>query len=127
MAVRKAPEESREVTLRRWCVMEVTTKQGTRSHHVHGHDVTNNFARTSSAIGEFDAHNMTVITRSGRLYKLVGLPGNYPAGKPAWATWCSSNSITTQTDVTDQYLSIDTCSTLGFDRLTRAALREENS
>jgi hypothetical protein len=127
MAVRKAPEESREVTLRRWCVMEITTRQGARSHHVHGHDVTNNFARTSSAIGDFDAHNMTVSTRSGRLYKLVGLPGNYPAGKPAWDAWCSSNGIVSQTDVTDQYLDIDQQSTLGFDRLTRAAMREGNS
>jgi hypothetical protein len=127
MAVRKAPEGSREVTLRRWCVMEITTKQGARSHHVHGHDVTNNFARTSSAIGDFDAHNMTVSTRSGRLYKLLGLPGNYPAGKPAWDAWCNSNGITSQIDVTDQYLDIDKQSTLGFDRLTRAAMREGNS
>lgn len=106
--------------------MEITTSQGARSHHVHGHDVTNNFARTSSAIGEFDAHNMTVTTRSGRLYKLVGLPGNYPAGKTAWDTWCNSNKIATHTDVTDQYLDIDKQSTLGFDRLTRAAMREGN-
>ncbi|MDD2929689.1 MAG: hypothetical protein PHY50_07710 [Sideroxydans sp.] len=127
MAVRKAPEGSHEVTLRRWSVMEITTRQGTRSHHVHGHDVTHNFARTSSAIGHFDAHNMTVSTRSGRLYKLVGLPGNYPAGIPAWEKWCSNNCIVTETDVTDQYLDIDKHSTLGFDRLTRAALREENS
>jgi hypothetical protein len=127
MAVRTAPEASREVTLRRWSVLEITTKQGKSSRHVHGHDVTNNFARTSSAIGEFDAHNMTVTTRSGRLYKLVGLPGNYPAGKPAWDAWCSSNNIGAQVDVTDDYLDIDKFSTLGFDRLTRAALREENS
>lgn len=46
--------------------MEITTRQGARSH-----DVAHNFARTSSAISEFDAHNMTVCTRSGRLYKLV--------------------------------------------------------
>lgn len=127
MSVKSTPEGSREVTLRRWSVLEVTTCQGERSHHVHGHDVTNNFARTSSAIGEFDAHNMTVCTRSGRLYKLVGLPGNYPAGKPAWDTWCNSNSIVSHADVTDRYHSIDVFSTVGFDRLTRAALREENS
>lgn len=107
--------------------MEISTQQGTRSHHVHGHDVTNNFARTSSAIGEFDAHNMTVSTRSGRLYKLVGLPGNYPAGKTAWDTWCNSNGIVTHLDVTDQYLDFDKHSTLGFDRITRAAMREGSS
>lgn len=126
MTIRSVPESSREVTLRRWSVLEITTKQGKSSRHVHGHDVTNNFARTSSAIGKFDAHNMTVSTRSGRLYKLVGLPGNYPAGKPAWDTWCSSNHIGAQIDVTDEYLNIDKLATIGFDRLTRAAMREEN-
>jgi hypothetical protein len=116
-----------EVTLRRWSILEVTTKQGASSRHVHGHDVTHNFARTSSAINKFDAHNMTVSTRSGRLYKLTGLPGNYPAGIPAWETWCTSNNIGAQVDVTDEYLNVDKFSTLGFDSLTRAAMRKENS
>ena len=41
--------------------------------------------------------------------------------------WCSSNNIGAQVDVTDDYLNIDKFSTLGFDRLTRAAMREGNS
>ncbi len=127
MSSRKLPDESREVTLRRWCVMEVVTKQGTRSRHVCGHDVTYNFGRTSSAIQEFCLDSMTVTTRSGRIYRLVGMPGNSRVGQTAWDNWCSSNGIASHADVTDQYLNIDKFSTIGFERITRSVLREEDS
>ncbi len=115
MSIKNVPIE--EIALRRWRVIEVETQNGTRSRHVWGHDVKNGLGRASSPIMEFNLDAMTVITRSGRNYKLIGLPGNTRLGKNAWSRWCSNNKVVSELDVTSEYLNIDRLSTLDIGKV----------
>ncbi len=94
-------------SLRRWRVIEVVSRSGTRTRHVYGHDVANNSGRASSPIKDFDRKTMIVTTRSGQTYKLVGVPGNARIGETAWQQWCKENAVVSEVDVTDEYFSID--------------------
>jgi hypothetical protein len=107
MSVEKAPVENKDPSLRRWRVMEVMLKNGTRSRHVWGHDVTNNAGRASTTINGFDSVTMTVVTHSGRIYKLIGLPGRARKGEYAWQHWCRINGVVSEVDVTDEYFDAD--------------------
>jgi hypothetical protein len=112
MPIRNAPSDSQEVTLRRWRVMEIEAQNGIRSRHVWGHDVKNGLGRASSPIIEFNFGTMTATTRSGRNYRLLGLPGNSRLGKHAWDSWCSSNEVVSELDVTNEYLNVEQLSTV---------------
>jgi hypothetical protein len=112
MPSENVPNHPQEITLRRWRVMEVEVPDGSRSHHVWGHDVRNGLGRASSPIVEFNLDAMTAITRSGSNYKLVGLPGNSRLGRSAWRTWCRENGVVAELDVTNEYLNVDQLSTV---------------
>ena len=107
MTIESTQDDKREVTLRRWRVMEVETKDGTRSRHVCGHDAKNASGCASSPIVEFDLEKMTATTRSGRCYRLLGLPGNSRLGKHAWNNWCNKSGVVAELDVTNEYLNVD--------------------
>ena len=94
-------------SLRRWRVIEILTQNGMPSRHVYGHDIVNDTARASTSIKEFDRETMTVTTHSGRLYKLLGAPGHSRAGAIVWKEWCSKHNVVSETDVTDEYFSVD--------------------
>jgi len=87
--------------------MEVVSRDGTRSRHVWGHDVTNDAGRASSGIKEFDLEAMTATTHSGRVYKLVGAPGHARSGEQAWNNWCNINGVVSAVDVTSEYFNGD--------------------
>lgn len=118
MPNKQVPNDSREIALRRWRVMEIELPDGTRSRHVWGHDAKNGLGRASSPIKDFDRESMTAITRSGSNYRLIGLPGNSRLGKDAWRRWCNENAIAAETDVTDQYLNIEQLSTIELNKIT---------
>lgn len=120
MPAENASGNSREITLRRWRVIEIEAQDGARSRHVYGHDVTNNLGRASSPIVQFNVDTMTATTRSGKSYRLVGLPGNSRLAKSAWDKWCSSNGVVSELDVTGEYLNIDQLSTVGFAKMKRS-------
>lgn len=107
MVIHKVPDDFKSPSLRRWRVMEVVSRDGTRSRHVWGHDVANDAGRTSSGIKAFDPEAMTATTHSGRVYKLVGAPGNARSGERAWADWCSVNDVVSVVDVTAEYFNAD--------------------
>jgi len=111
MAIKNVPDKSREITLRRWRVMEIVALDGTRSRHVWGHDVENDRGLASSPITEFNMETKIAISRSGRKYKLVGLPGNSRLGKGAWSRWRRDNEVVSEVDVTNEYMNIDQLST----------------
>ena len=117
MPSRNVPNHPKEITLRRWRVMEVEAPDGRRSRHVCGHDVKNGLGRASSPIVEFSLDAMTATTRSGSNYKLVGLPGNSRLGKSAWRTWCRENGVVAELDVTNEYLNVDQLSTVELVKL----------
>jgi hypothetical protein len=114
------PDDSQEISLRRWRVMEIEAPGGICSRHVWGHDVKNGRGRASSPIMEFKLDTMTAITRSGSNYKLVGLPGSSRLGKNAWSHWCSNNAVVSEVDVTNEYLNIDHLSTVELAKLNSA-------
>ena len=120
MPVKAVPSDSKQVSLRRWRVMEIEARDGTRSRHVWGHDVTNGIGRASSAIVKFDPDNMVVSTRSGKDYRLVGLPGNSRLGLSAWHNWTTKNRVVSEVDVTKEYLNIDQLSTVTFEKINNS-------
>jgi hypothetical protein len=105
--VRDVPSEFKNPSLRRWRVIEVVSRDGTRGRHVYGHDVANDTGRVSSAIKEFNLEAMTAITHSGRNYQLLGAPGNARNGEYAWENWCRNNEVVSEVDVTNEYFSVD--------------------
>jgi hypothetical protein len=106
-AIRKVPTDYKNPALRRWRVMEVVLRNGIRSRHVWGHDVTNEAGRASSAIRKFNKEDMTATTHSGRIYQLLGPPGHANQGEYAWQNWCRINGVISESDVTDEYFHID--------------------
>lgn len=106
MPASKVPDNYKSPALRRWRVMEVVSKNGTRSRHVWGHDVANDAGRASSGIKKFDIEAMTATTHSGRVYKLVGVPGKARSGEHAWQHWCTVNEVVSAVDVTAEYFDI---------------------
>lgn len=105
--VREVPNDYKNPSLRRWRVKEVVSRNGNRSRHVYGHDVTNDAGRASSSIHVFDHESMTATTQSGSNYKLVGAPGYARNGEHVWKNWCSINEVVSEVDVTDQYFRAD--------------------
>ncbi len=120
MPISNVPGDPGVVSLRRWRVAEVEAPDGGRTRHAWGHDVTNSLGRASSAITDFNRDTMTATTRSGKLYKLVGLPGNSRIGRAAWSKWCQDNGIVSEQDVTDDYLNVEQLSTVGFKKITKS-------
>ena len=123
MPIENEPGISQEIRLRRWSVMEIETPDGVCSRHMCGHGAKNSRGHASSPINEFNQDSMTVTTRSGSIYKLVGLPGNSRLGRSAWRRCCRDNDnvIASQADVTNEYLDIDNLSTGEFKKNNNAA------
>jgi hypothetical protein len=105
--IRNVPSDYKNPSLRRWRVMEVVLQNGSCSRHVWGHDITNEAGRASSAIKQFNREDMTATTHSGRIYKLLGPPGNASRGEYAWQNWCRINGVVSESDVTGEYFLID--------------------
>jgi hypothetical protein len=127
MSMTNVPIDSQEITLRRWRVIEVELQDGTRSRHVWGHDKTNEQGLASSTIIKFNSDEMIVITRSGRNYRLLGLPGNARIGRSAWRRWCSKNGVVSELDVTNEYLNPDQLSTLELGKVIDAVVDKTSS
>ncbi len=126
MSTRNAQGDAHEIILRRWRVIEIVAPNGNRSRHVWGHDVKNGLGRASSPIVEFNSDAMIATTRSGRNYRLMGLPGNSRLGRHAWNNWCSNNGITAESDVTHEYLDIDELSTVELTKLNSAVTPQDD-
>ncbi len=122
MTKAKTPGNSQQVILSHWCMKEIETREGTRSRHIIGHDITNDLGRASTAIVSFDYLTMTATTRSGSRYILKGQPGNSNLGMAAWEKWRTENETVSESDVTEEYLQTDgqnTDTTVTFTKLKR--------
>lgn len=96
-----AVEERPHVSLSDWSVFE--TERG--EHHFVGRCVDSETGRVSSAIASFDMGARTGTTRSGRLYHLVGDPGSDPDGMHTWEVWKHINAVTSEKNVTPDYVA----------------------
>lgn len=97
-------EETPEIALCDWQVFEVSSELWPiKTRHFVGFNLTEGFGRVSSKIVQFDPKLLRGITRSGRVYELVGEPGYGSAdGRYVWDVWCARNQITEIVDVTDE-------------------------
>jgi hypothetical protein len=103
-----------------WCVVEAVSPGNIRTRHVCGEDANSSQGISTSAIQEFDPVAMTVKTRSGKTYTLVGPPNNSHLGAAAWRKWSKDNAIVAEVDVTSEYLkvlNVDPGSTVTFKRV----------
>ncbi|MBI5891026.1 MAG: hypothetical protein HZB47_10150 [Nitrosomonadales bacterium] len=96
------------LSLHRWRVMEAVWPEDIRTRHVCAQDANNTVGVSTSSIQAFDPVAMTVKTRSGKTYILVGQPGNSnDLGEIAWRHWRSENNIVAEQDMTSEYLKTD--------------------
>lgn len=93
-------EQEPSVHLVSWKVVEIDA--GTR--HFVGADALDRTGRVSSAIVQLDLTAKRGVTRSGRVYKLVGEPGHTGDGNYVWTRWCEINGVRSFTDVTQEML-----------------------
>ena len=93
--------EEPEVLLSDWQVVEIPG--GTR--HFVGYNQSLREGRVSSMIVEFDPATRTGITSSGRVYRLLGEPGENQDALWTWTGWCRVNGVTSATVVTEEALS----------------------
>jgi hypothetical protein len=92
--------EEPTVQLSAWRVMQ--TDIG--STHFVGRNDANGNGRVSSDIVEFDAISQRGVTRSGRVYHLIGPSGVNLNAEYVWHRWCAFNGIRSYKDVTKTML-----------------------
>ena len=89
-------EAEPSVELLRWKIFEVEES----ARHFVGVDSLDFTGRVSSAVVEFDAVAMRGVTQSGRVYHLLGNPGDSEQATYVWDRWCAVNSVRAFEDVT---------------------------
>jgi len=87
--------------LSRWRIMR--TERG--EIHFVGYAVDNHEGRVSTAIESLDLAARSGVTRSGRLYELIGEPGRDPDGDYTWTMWARANGVIRAKDATAELLS----------------------
>lgn len=94
-----------ETSIFDWSVREVTFDDGVIRHLVG--TVAFGMGRATSPIRSFDLETMTVVTSSGRVYRLCHRPGRDADADYIWGVYKARNGITDDFDVTDQYWDND--------------------
>jgi hypothetical protein len=61
--------------------------------------------RVSSAVVSIDYGELTAVTRSGRLYQLIGEPGADADADYVWKEWAAGNSVDWWDDITAEVWS----------------------
>jgi len=84
-----------------WVIFDAIFFDGTQSSHLVG-QVLAKGERVSSEITSFFPETKTIITRSGREYKLIGYPGISCNGD-VWVKWAALYKVVSYQNITDQY------------------------
>ncbi len=72
----------------RWSIREVIYgNNNVPRRHLVGFILQGSLGRTSSDIQSFNKKKMVIETRSGRLHKLHGRPGDHPDSEHVWRRW----------------------------------------
>jgi hypothetical protein len=88
--------------MRRWTVMEASYENGQPTNHVVGYCYE---GRVSSNIVDWNEKDHIATTRSGRRYLLhPDNVGSNPDAQYVWNIWKSYNKVTSEKDVTGNYL-----------------------
>lgn len=90
--------------LESWAVFEVTLPGlSSPTLHAAGH-VDDGTGRVSSPLVNIDEVARSVVTRSGRVYRLVGRPGLGGSGEYVWNRWTAGWRAQNVKDVTAEFL-----------------------
>lgn len=94
------------VTLSEWAVFEVPLDGPDQpwTRHVAGWACERGQGQVSSSVVEFEPLAGTCVTRSGRVYRLVGVPGLCADGDYVLRQWLDINAMTELKDVTAEVL-----------------------
>lgn len=90
------------VRLARWRVVQVQTQDLLVERHFVGYNLEDREGRVSSAIQELDTERGRGVTRSGRVYELVGPPGYDTDGEWVWHNWARMKKFCNEKDVTEE-------------------------
>lgn len=97
-----------QIKLASWSIYEVSSEYWIgRTRHFVGYNLTEREGRASSAIVEFDPVAKRGVTESGRVYELVGAPGNSGDGIYTFNQWCEINKVSDCMDVTSKAFEND--------------------
>jgi hypothetical protein len=104
MPIWSLPPVSSEPCIRllEWRIFEIVPQ---RTRHFVGLNIGDRTRRVSSAVLEFDSEALRGVTRSGRIYTLVGPTGYSDDAQYVWQRWCSANGVQQSTDVTSRIVS----------------------
>lgn len=81
-------EEQPEVSLVSWGAFEVLVPElGTPTIHIAGVCEVDGEGRVSSPVAKVDAANRSVVTSTGRIYRLVGAPRLQGEANYVWRRW----------------------------------------
>jgi hypothetical protein len=100
-------DQTPEIELRDWQIYEVSSDEEmtNATRHFVGYNITEGEGRASSSIQFFDPVRRIGITRSGRVYKLVGEPGHNSDANYVWSRWMLINKITGVNVITDHVIN----------------------
>ena len=94
------------IKLYSWSIRECTVNH-THSRHFVGYNLADREGRVSSLIVEFDSNARCGITRSGRVYELVGDSGNNLDAEYTFNVWQHMCGVTKILDVTESMVNDD--------------------
>jgi hypothetical protein len=93
-----------EVDIVIWSIHRVSFHNENEAVHLLTGFVLDKKWRVTTAIQHFDSDNKKITTRSGRVYNLIGRPGNKDAElELAWQAWKMTTNVSSDVDVTDEY------------------------
>lgn len=95
-----------QVRLTDWYVLEASYVHAAepRTRHFAGSEERDGTGRVSSDIASLDVPKLRGITRSGRVYELVGHSGGHGHPGYLWQAYCDINGIGSSTDVSHELL-----------------------
>lgn len=98
------PRNNFPVTIMAWSIREIVSGESEQpTRHLVGHIPQNSSGRASSAIQSFDREKMLITTSSGRVYALLGHPGENADAEFVWTHWKKINNAQSEKDVTNEY------------------------
>jgi hypothetical protein len=86
------------LTLEEWRVFDTPVD----GWHFVGYCLENMEGRVSSAVKSFDPAKGIGVTRTGRIYRLAGRPGNNGDAEYTWNVWVRMNNEMASRDVTQE-------------------------
>ena len=90
-----------ETRLTQWRVFKVKgLKEGETIHFVGRAEWE---GRVCSPVQTYDPTTKRGVTRSGRVYELLGPSGHNGDAMYVWSRWCNMNNIEEVTDITEEY------------------------